>query len=202
MLLKLFQPCRRQRLRLVDTVNLDTMATLRNMQTPIPRAPHLQGLRIERIIPTARENLYPALGGHGQLHVPGTPGEFVLLGHILHGHGIPREASIRRALYTFRPATTAGVCPAFDFHLAVVDNYLLCPGGHDGGGDGHFLNVDAVDGELVVFADLLVVVEVFFGLNGGTRRGVEDADAVEPFDTAGADVAHHKSSDWVAVDLG
>ena len=83
-----------------------------------------------------------------------------------------------------------------------MDDDLLGPGGHDGGGDGHFLDVDAVDGELVVLADLLVIVEVLLGLDWSTRGCVEDADAVEPFDTTGTNVAHNESSDWVAVNLG
>ena len=94
MLLKLLQPRRRQWLRLVNAVNLDAMTTLRNMQTPIPSTPYFQRLGIERIVPATRQHLDPALSGHGQLHVPGAPGEFVLLGHVFNGDGIPREAAV------------------------------------------------------------------------------------------------------------
>lgn len=46
-----------------------------------------------------------------------------------------------------------------------MDYDLFLPGRHDGGGDGHFLDLDAIGWPLVVLANLLVEVEVLFALD-------------------------------------
>jgi len=81
-------------------------------------------------------------------------------GQVRFGLLTPCMTAVRRALDTFGPTTATTVRPALDLNLAVVDDDLLGPRGHNGGGDGHFLDIDAVGGKLVVFADLAIEVEV------------------------------------------
>ncbi len=53
-----------------------------------------------------------------------------------------------------------------------------------------------------MLADLLVEVQVLLRLHGCEGRHVDGFDAVEPFDAAGADVAHDYDAERVAVDFG
>lgn len=66
--------------------------------------------------------------------------------------------------------------------LSVVEYYLVLPWRHDCTADGHFLNLKAIRWLLVVFADLLVEVQVFFALDWSETRILDRFDAVQPFD--------------------
>ena len=78
--LKFLQPGARSLMALIDAENFDFVATARDMESPIPRAPHKGGLRVERIVPTSDDELGPAFGIKREVNVPSPPGEFVLLG--------------------------------------------------------------------------------------------------------------------------
>lgn len=107
MRLKLAQPLGSQRIRLVDAVHLDAVAAVRDMQAPVPRVPHLDRLRVQTVVPAAREDFDPAFGDNGELHVPGAPGVFVLFGHVLHGDGVPGEPAVGRAFDAFWTVVSA-----------------------------------------------------------------------------------------------
>ncbi len=177
------------------------MTRTRNMQSPIPRTPHLQRLRIQRIIPRAAHNLNPPLDITRKIDFPNPPRVFVLRAHAFGRDGIPGEAAVGGDFDAFGPAPAARVGPAFDADVAAVDDDLFRPGGHDGAADGHFLDLDPEDGKLVVFADLLIEVEVFFALHGRSSRSCQGFDIIQPFDAARADVAQDYDAEGVAVDF-
>ena len=91
----------------VDAEHLDAVATARDVQAPIPRAAHKRRLRVERVVPTPDDEFGPALGVEGEVHVPGSPGEFVLFGQVFGGNFVPKEAPVWADLDSFGPATTA-----------------------------------------------------------------------------------------------
>lgn len=70
-----------------------------------------------------------------------------------------------------------------------MDDDLSLPGSHDRRTYRHFLNLDSISRSLVVFADLLIEVEIFFALNWRETRVLDGFDAVEPLDTPRTDVA-------------
>lgn len=145
MLLKLAQSFSRQGIRLVNTVNLDTMAAVSNVETPVPGVADLNRLCIQTVIPAAGEDFDPAFGNDRELHMPCAPGVLVFLGHVLHRYRIPGMAAIGGTFDSFYgekvskllllvgmrllawPSSTATVCPAFDFDGAVVDDDLFRP---------------------------------------------------------------------------
>lgn len=87
------------RLRLVDAVHLDAMGTGRDMKAPVPGRSDSQRLSIQRVVPSATDNFDPALDVAREVHLPDTPGELVLLGHVLGRYGIPTEAAIGAQLH-------------------------------------------------------------------------------------------------------
>jgi hypothetical protein len=139
---------------------------------------------------TTTHNLNPPLNIARQINFPRTPRELAFRRQIIHINSIPAEPTISTQLDSFRPASSTTVRPAFAVDFAIVNDDLFGPGRHYSGGDGHFLDLDPVGHALVVFADLLVEVEVFLALHWcDARVGADGFDAVEPFDAAGADVA-------------
>lgn len=83
------------------------------------------------------------------------------------------------------------------------------------------MDVDSIDGELVVLADLSVEVEandivslssllkekesryyiLFLGLHWSTTWPVNDLDTIEPLYATSTNIPHDQSTNWVAVDL-
>ena len=145
---------------LVDTEHLDPVAAARDVESPIPCAPHERRLRVERVVPAPDDQLRPALGVKGEVHVPSPPGELVLPRKVFGGNLVPQEAPIRTDLDPFGPPTTTAVGPAFDLDQPLVDDHLFRPRFHDRAADRHLLDLDAAGVELVVLPDLAVEIQI------------------------------------------
>jgi hypothetical protein len=81
-----------------------------------------------------------------------------------------------------------------------VDDDLIGPWRHDGGADGHFLDLNTVGGLQIVLAGLLVEVEVFLALNRCQTGVLDRLDAVEPFDTPRTNVTQHEHAKRESMD--
>lgn len=176
------------------------MGGTRDVQTPVPGGAHGQGLRVERVIPAATDNLNPALDVAGQVERPGAPGPLVLGRHVLVGHGVPAEAAVGGQLDALGPAAAAAVGPALALDGAVVDDDLLGPRRHDGRRHGHLLDLDPVRRLLVVLAHLLVEVQVLLALHGRQAGPLDRFDAVQPLDAARPNVPQHNHPQREPVD--
>ncbi len=77
------------------------------MQAPIPTMPNLHWLGVQTIVPTANNEFGPTFVVAGDFPGEGTPGEFVLGGEILDGHGVPYVAAVGGDFYAFGPAASA-----------------------------------------------------------------------------------------------
>lgn len=131
--LHLRQPRRSLRPRLIDTEDLDTMATTRDMEIPIPRASHERRLRVERVIPASHHKLEPAFGVDGDVYTPCTPGVEVLLRKQLVWRFVPDATAIGTHLDALGPvpARSSGESPALHVDGAVMDDHAFIEGMHD-----------------------------------------------------------------------
>jgi hypothetical protein len=113
MLIKLRQPLPRSLLLCIHAVDFNTMATTRDMKTPVPTVSDFHWLCIETIVPAAHDELGPAFVIAGDFTFVGAPGVFVLGREILYRHGIPHVTTIGGDFNTFGPATPTRVSPAW-----------------------------------------------------------------------------------------
>ena len=114
------------------------------MQIPIPSTPDKSRLSVQRIIPSPHTQLHPTLRVNRQLHLPKPPSVIVFLRQVLIGHFIPDAPAIATDLHTNRSVTPAAVCPPPQGDLAIVDDLGFFGRCHDGAGDGHVLDAEAV----------------------------------------------------------
>lgn len=175
------------------------MCRARDVQPPVPRTTDLQRLRVQRVIPTAADEFDPALHVAREVEVPSPPRPFVFPRHVGWWDGVPAEPAVSGKLDSLGPSAAARVRPPLDVDLAHVHDDLLCPGRHDCGAHWHLLDLDAVGELLVVFADLLVEVEVLPALHRRPGGFVQGANTVEPLSAPGADVAGDDDSDGIPV---
>lgn len=158
------------------------------MQIPVPSRAHIGGLGVHSIVPSPDTQLQPPLSVDRKINLPKPPGIVILCAHLLIRDFIPDAASIARDLDADGPMATAGISPAAHFDLAVVDDLGHVDGSHDGRGDGHVLDAEAVAVHGVLLADLGCVVKVFFRLDGGETGASDGFDFVEPFATSSSNV--------------
>lgn len=68
---------------------------------------NFHGLRVQTIVPAANNEFGPAFVVAGDFSGEGTPGELMLGGEILDGHGVPYVAAVGGDFYAFGPAAPA-----------------------------------------------------------------------------------------------
>ena len=90
-------------------------------------------------------------------------------------------AAVDAALDPLHPIFTAGIGPALEVELAVVDDNVAVVGLHDCRRDRHALDAETVAKQCIVLAKLRIrVVEVFHALNRAPAGFVEDVDPGDP----------------------
>ncbi|KAH0445717.1 molybdopterin binding oxidoreductase, partial [Aureobasidium melanogenum] len=138
---------------------MQNLPTRSDVQIPIPGRSHIGRLGVHGIVPCSDTQLQPTLSVDRKINLPKPPGIVILLTHVLVGDFIPDAAAIARDLDTDGPVATTGIGPAAHLDLAVVDDLRHVDWGHDGRGDGHVLDAEAVAVHCVLLADLGCVVE-------------------------------------------
>ena len=100
------------------------MAAARDMQIPVPGAPHKRRLRVERIIPAPDDELEPAFGVDRDVNGPSAPGVEVFFREQLVGGFIPDAAAVGAHFDALGPvaAGSAGKGPATHVDEAGVDD--------------------------------------------------------------------------------
>lgn len=109
------------------------MAAARNMQIPVPGAPHERRLRIECIVPAPDDELKPAFGVDRNVDGPGAPGMEVLFREQLVGGFVPYATAVGTHFDALGPvaARPARKRPATHVDGAGVDDDAFVDRVHD-----------------------------------------------------------------------